>query len=248
MTKGDMGVGAAGEARAEGAVGMDPVVVGGAAGPGEPGRGRPYRLVVGISGASGVIYGIRLLEVLAPLPNVETHLVMTAAARQTIGLETSMDPKDVEALADVTYRVGDIAASISSGSFPVDAMIVVPCSMGTLSAIAHSASDNLLERAADVTLKERRPLVLVPRESPLHLGHLRLLVQVAEIGATVCPPMPAFYNRPSTLAEVVDHTITRLLDLLHIDAGRDLASRWSGPDRGSSEGPAPRREPRSPRT
>jgi flavin prenyltransferase len=195
-----------------------------------PVAGRPFRLIVGISGASGVIYGIRLLEVLAALDSVETHLVMTAAARQTIPLETAWAPKAVEELADVTYRVGDIAAAVSSGSFKIDAMVVVPCSMGTLSAIAHSASDNLLERAADVTLKERRPLVLVPRESPLHLGHLRLLVQVAEMGAIVCPPMPALYNHPGSVDALVDQTIGRLLDLLRIDPGRDLAPRWAGPD------------------
>ncbi|MGH2464563.1 MAG: UbiX family flavin prenyltransferase [Candidatus Limnocylindrales bacterium] len=190
--------------------------------------GRPFRLIVGLTGASGVIYGIRLLEVLAAVSAVETHLIMTAAARQTIVLETDWQIADIEALADATYRVGDIAAAISSGSFPIDAMAVVPCSMGTLSAIAHSASDNLLERAADVTLKERRPLILLPRESPLHLGHLRLLVGAAEIGATICPPMPAFYNRPGTIAELVDQTVGRLLDLLGIEVGRDLAPRWFG--------------------
>jgi flavin prenyltransferase len=188
-----------------------------------------------MSGASGVIYGVRLLEVMSSVQHVETHLILTAAARQTIGLETTWDAKDVEALADVTYRVGDIAASISSGSFPIDAMVVVPCSMGTLSAIAHSASDNLLERAADVTLKEHRRLVLVPRESPLHLGHLRLLVEAAEIGAIVCPPMAAFYNHPATIDAMVDQTVGRLLDLLGIDPGRSLAPRWSGPARGRSE-------------
>jgi flavin prenyltransferase len=200
---------------------MDPVVT-----------DRPFRLIVGISGASGVTYGIRLLEVLAPLASIETHLIMTAAARQTIPIETTWDARDVEALATVVHRPADIAASISSGSFPIDAMAVVPCSMGTLSAIATSASDNLLERAADVTLKERRRLVLVPRESPLHLGHLRLLVQVAEMGAIVCPPMPAFYNRPATVEAIVDQTIGRVLDLLGVDPGPPLAPRWSGPDRG----------------
>jgi polyprenyl P-hydroxybenzoate and phenylacrylic acid decarboxylases len=200
---------------------MDPIV-----------GGRPFRLIVGISGASGVVYGIRLLEVLQAVAGVETHLIMTAAARQTITLETAWDAKDVEALADVSYRTGDIAASISSGSFPVDAMAVVPCSMGTLSAIANSASDNLLERAADVTLKEHRRLVLVPRESPLHLGHLRLLVEVAEMGAIVCPPMPAFYTRPATVDAIVDQTVARVLDLIGIDPGRSLAPRWAGPDRG----------------
>jgi 4-hydroxy-3-polyprenylbenzoate decarboxylase len=227
---------------------MDPFVVGDVVDRIDFSDGRPFRLIVGIAGASGVVYGIRLLEVLAPLPTIETHLILTAAARQTIGLETSWHPKDVEALADVVYRVGDITASISSGSFPIDAMIVVPCSIGTLSAIAHSASDNLLERAADVTLKERRRLILVPRESPLHLGHLRLLVQVAEIGAIVCPPMPAFYNKPNKLDDVVDQTVGRLLDLLHIDVGRELAPRWSGPDRGSSDRSASPDERRSPST
>lgn len=202
---------------------MDPVVA-----------ERPFRLIVGVSGASGVIYGIRLLEVLRPVARVETHLILTAAARQTIPIETTWDPRDVEALADVSHRPGDIAASISSGSFPIDAMAVVPCSMGTLSAIAHSASDNLLERAADVTLKEHRRLVLVPRESPLHLGQLRLLVQAAEIGAIVCPPMPAFYNRPTSVQEIVDQTIARVLDLIGIDPGRPLAPRWAGPARGQA--------------
>jgi 4-hydroxy-3-polyprenylbenzoate decarboxylase len=192
---------------------------------------RPFRLIVGISGASGVIYGIRLLEVLHALPNVETHLVLTAAARQTIPIETDWDPRDVEALATVSHRPADIAASISSGSFPVDAMAVVPCSMGTLSAIASSASDNLLERAADVTLKERRRLVIVPRESPLHLGHLRRLVEVTEMGAIVCPPVPAFYTRPATVEAIIDQTISRVLDLIGIDPGRALAPRWNGPAR-----------------
>lgn len=190
---------------------------------------RPFRLIVGISGASGVIYGIRLLEVLANEPDVETHLVVTPAARRTIQLETDWDPDDVERLATVRYRYGDIAAAISSGSFPIDAMAVVPCSMGTLSAIAQSSSDNLLERAADVTLKERRRLVLAPREAPLHLGHLRLMVQVTEMGAIVCPPSPGFYNRPRTIQELVDHTVNRLLDVIGIRLGRDLAPRWQGP-------------------
>jgi 4-hydroxy-3-polyprenylbenzoate decarboxylase len=190
----------------------------------------PFRLIVGMSGASGVIYGIRLLEVLADEPDVETHLVASPAARQTIQLETDRDPDEVEALADVRYRFGDIAASISSGSFPIDAMAVVPCSMGTLSAIALSASDNLLERAADVTLKERRRLVLAPREAPLHLGHLRLMTQVTEMGAIVCPPSPGFYSRPRTLEELIDHTVGRLIDAVGIKLSRDLSRRWVGPD------------------
>ena len=190
----------------------------------------PFRLIVGLSGASGVIYGIRLLEVLADEPNVETHLVASPAARQTIQLETDRDPDEVEALATVRYRYGDIAASISSGSFPIDAMAVVPCSMGTLSAIATSASDNLLERAADVTLKERRPLVLAPREAPLHLGHLRLMVAVTEMGAIICPPSPAFYSRPESLEQLIDHTVSRMLDVLGIKLTKPLARRWKGPD------------------
>ena len=190
---------------------------------------QPFRLIVGVSGASGVVYGIRLLEVLRDEPGVETHLVMSPAARQTIQLETDRDPAEVEGLADVRYRFGDIAASISSGSFPIDAMIVVPCSMGTLSAIALSASDNLLERAADVTLKERRRLVLAPREAPLHLGHLRLMAQVTEIGAIVCPPSPGFYTKPTTIEELIDHTVSRLLDVVGAPLGTPLAPRWQGP-------------------
>jgi flavin prenyltransferase len=191
---------------------------------------QPFRLVVGVSGASGVVYGIRLLEVLAGEPNVETHLVMSPAARQTIQLETDWDPAAVEELATHRYRFGDIAASISSGSFPIDAMAVVPCSMGTLSAIALSASDNLLERAADVTLKERRRLVLAPREAPLHLGHLRLMTQVTEMGAIVCPPSPGFYTRPATLEELIDHTVSRLLDVTGVKLSKSLSERWTGPE------------------
>lgn len=189
----------------------------------------PFRLIVGMSGASGVIYGIRLLEVLADEPGVETHVIMSPAARQTIQLETDRDPHDVEALADHRYRFGDIAASLSSGSFPVDAMAVVPCSMGTLSAIALSASDNLLERAADVTLKERRRLVVAPREAPLHLGHLRLMAQLTEMGAIVCPPSPGFYTRPTTIEELIDHTVGRLLDVVGIALSAPLSARWTGP-------------------
>lgn len=194
----------------------------------------PFRLVVGITGASGVIYGIRLLEVLSGEADVETHLVVSPAARQTIQLETDWDPDAVEGLATHRYRFGDIAAAISSGSFPIDAMIVVPCTMGTLSAIALSSSDNLLERAADVTLKERRRLVVVPREAPLHLGHLRLMAQLTEMGGVICPPAPGFYTRPTTLAELVDHTVGRLLDIVGYRLSTPLAARWAGP-------PQPRR-------
>lgn len=186
------------------------------------------RLVVGISGASGVIYAIRLLEVLRLVPAVETHLVMSPAARQTVVLETDYTVKQVEDLADVVYRFNDIAASISSGSFRTDGMVVIPCSMKTLSGIAYSASDNLLVRAADVTLKERRRLVICPRETPLHLGHLRLLVQAAEIGAIIFPPMPAFYHRPQTLDDIVNQTITRILDMFDIQLEKELFQRWQG--------------------
>jgi 4-hydroxy-3-polyprenylbenzoate decarboxylase len=199
----------------------------------------PFRLIVGISGASGVIYGIRLLQLLRPEPMIETHLVISPAGRETISLETEWKPADVERLADVTYRHADVAAAISSGSFLINAMIVVPCSMGTLSAIALSSSDNLLERAADVTLKERRRLVVVPRDAPFHLGHLRLMEQITEMGGIVCPPMPAFYQRPSSIEELVDQTIARLLDLLGIELHPDVAPRWNGPR--AHEGKAPRR-------
>jgi 4-hydroxy-3-polyprenylbenzoate decarboxylase len=199
---------------------------------------QPFRLIVGMSGASGQIYGIRLLQILRDVPGVETHLVMSPAARQTIQLETEWDPADVEALADQTYRFGDIAASISSGSFRVGAMIVVPCSMGTLSGIALSSSDNLIERAADVCLKERRRLVLAARETPLHLGHLRLMVQVTEMGAIVFPPTPAFYTAPKRLEDVVDHTVNRLLDTLGIDLPTRISPIWEGPGERRSRGRA----------
>jgi 4-hydroxy-3-polyprenylbenzoate decarboxylase len=186
------------------------------------------RLIVGMSGSSGAIYGIRLLEVLHETREVEVHLVISPAARQTITLETDFRAADVEALADVRYKHGDLAAAISSGSFPVDAMIVAPCSVRTASAIAWSLDDNLLVRAADVTLKERRRLVLAVRESPLHLGHLRALTQLAEMGAIIAPPMPAFYSRPQSLEDLVDHTIGRLLDLVGVSV-EGLVRRWQGP-------------------
>jgi flavin prenyltransferase len=186
------------------------------------------RLVVGISGSSGVIYGIRLLEVLRELPDVETHLIMSPAARQTIALETDWKPREVEQLADVTYKFGDIAAAVSSGSYKTDGMVAMPCSMKTLAGIAHSLSDNLLVRAADVTLKERRRLVIVPRETPLHLGHLRLMVTATEIGAIICPPMPAFYQRPATIEQLIDHTVMRVLDLFDITLPEELSHRWQG--------------------
>ncbi len=193
------------------------------------------RLIVGISGASGVIYGIRLLEVLREVPEVETHLVVSSAARQTIALETDLRVKDVEALADEVYRFNDIAASISSGSFRTAGMVVIPCSMKTLSGISLSFSDNLLLRAADVTLKDRRRLVLVTRETPLHLGHLRLMVQVTEMGAIVLPPAPAFYHRPKTLDDIVNQTVNRTLDMFDIELPQDLFQRWISPGKRGGE-------------
>jgi flavin prenyltransferase len=187
------------------------------------------RIIIGISGATGAIYGIRLLKILHHVPDLETHLVLSPAARRTITLETDYTVEAVEAAADRVYRPGDIAASISSGSFRSTAMIVAPCSMKTVSGIATSYSDNLLLRAADVMLKDRRPLVLLVRETPLHLGHLRLLTQIAEMGGIVMPPVPAFYHRPQTLMEVVDHTLNRALDLIGIELECDLFTRWEGP-------------------
>ena len=186
------------------------------------------RLIVGISGASGVIYGVRLLDVLRDVAEVESHLVMSSAAAQTISLETEYNPAQVEALADVVYRFRDIAAAISSGSFRTVGMVVIPCSMKTLSGVALSYSDNLLLRAADVVLKDGRKLVLVPRETPLHLGHLRLMTQVAEMGAVVAPPLPAFYHRPQTIDDIINQTVNRVLDLFGIELEEDLFQRWQG--------------------
>lgn len=184
------------------------------------------RLVVGLSGASGVVYGIRLLEVLRDQADIETHLVVSGGARRTIELETDFALEQVEALADHVHDARDLAAPLSSGSFRTMGMVVAPCSIKTLSGIAHSYNDNLLIRAADVTLKERRRLVLLPRETPLHLGHARLLVQVLEMGAIVMPPVPALYHRPRTIDDVVNHTVSRVLDLFGID--NELVSRWAG--------------------
>ncbi len=186
------------------------------------------RLIVGISGASGVIYGIRLLEVLRGVADWETHLIVSSAGSQTIGLETDYSLADVRSLADVSYRFQDIAAAVSSGSFKTAGMVVIPCSMKTLAGIAHSFSDNLLLRSADVTLKDRRRLVIVPRETPLHLGHLRLMTQVVETGAILVPPMPAFYHRPRSIDDLINQTVNRILDLFDIELEEDLFARWQG--------------------
>lgn len=181
------------------------------------------RLIIGMSGASGAAYGIRLLEILRDHP-VETHLVMSKAAALTITAETDHTVERVRALADVSYPVGDVGAGIASGSFRTRGMVIAPCSIKTLSEVANCAAGNLLARAADVTLKERRRLVLMVRETPLHAGHLRLMSQATEAGAIIMPPVPAFYARPASLADMVDHTVGRVLDLFDIDSG--LAHRW----------------------
>lgn len=186
------------------------------------------RLIVGISGASGAIYGVRLLQVLRDVKVVETHLVMSQAARQTLSLETDFSLRDVQALADVVHDARDIAASISSGSFKTAGMVILPCSVKTLSGIVNSYTDSLVTRAADVVLKERRPLVLCVRETPLHLGHLRLMTQAAELGAVIMPPVPAFYHRPQTLDDVINQTVNRVLDQFDIDLPEDLFTRWQG--------------------
>ena len=186
------------------------------------------RLIVGISGASGAIYGVRLLQVLRDVAGVETHLVMSQAARQTLSLETDLSLRDVQALADVVHDARDIAASISSGSFKTAGMVILPCSIKTLSGIVNSYTDTLVTRAADVVLKERRPLVLCVRETPLHMGHLRLMTQAAELGAVIMPPVPAFYHRPQTLDDVINQTVNRVLDQFDIDLPEDLFTRWQG--------------------
>lgn len=186
------------------------------------------KIIVGISGASGVIYGVRLLEILKDVADVETHLVMSTAAGITIGLETAVSPTYVTELADVSYKFKDIAAAISSGSFKTDGMVIIPCSMKTLSGIANSYSDNLLTRAADVVLKDRRKLIIVPRETPLHLGHLRLMTQVTEMGAILAPAMPAFYHKPKSVDEIVNQTVNRICDMLDIELSQDLFQRWEG--------------------
>jgi len=186
------------------------------------------KIIVGMSGASGVIYGVRLLEVLRQVEGVESHLVASSAAAITLGLETDYRMEEVNALANVTYRFKDIAASISSGSFKTDGMIVIPCSMKTLAGITYSFSDNLLLRAADVVLKDRRRLILVTRETPLHLGHLRMMAQVTEMGAIVVPPVPAFYHRPQTIDDIINQTVNRVLDLVNVELPADLFVRWQG--------------------
>jgi len=197
------------------------------------------RLIVGLSGASGIIYGIRLLQLLRPLP-VETHLVITRAAEVTLAHETELKVQQVQALADHVHGAGDMAAPISSGSFKTMGMIVAPCSIKSAAEIATGATSTLLTRAADVALKERRRLVLMVRETPLHTGHLRTLTTLSELGAVVAPPVPAFYARPANIEEMVDHTLGRVLDLFDLESGS--VERWGETP---PPGIAPLRRPRS---
>ena len=184
------------------------------------------RIIVALTGASGAIYGLRVLEVLSKVGDVETHLIVSKGAGTTAVYELDRPLTDITGLANVVHDDGDLAASIASGSFRVDGMVVAPCSIKTLSGIANSYDDSLVVRAADVRLKERQPLVLLVREAPLHLGHLRLMVAAAEAGAVIFPPVPAMYNRPTSIDDLVDHTIMRVCDQLGIET--DLSARWHG--------------------
>jgi 4-hydroxy-3-polyprenylbenzoate decarboxylase len=183
-------------------------------------------LIVGITGATGVIYGIRLLEVLSTIQDVETHLIISESGETTIKYETNRSVEEVKKLADFTYDIKDIAARISSGSFIREGMIIAPCTVKTMSALAYSYTDNLIIRAGDVTLKERQKLLLMVRETPLHLGHLRNMERLAEMGAIIMPPVPAFYHKPQTLQDIIDHTVGKMLDLFKIK--HTLFRRWSG--------------------
>jgi 4-hydroxy-3-polyprenylbenzoate decarboxylase len=191
------------------------------------------RLIVGISGATGAIYGVRILEVLAKVEDVETHLVLTRAGKMTIQVETPHSVKEVEAMADVVHDINNVGASVSSGSFRTEGMVIAPCSMKSMGGIAHSVGGDLLVRAADVVLKERKKLVLVVRETPLHLGHLENMALLTRMGAVIFPPVPAFYHRPKSLDDVINQTVTRILDQFNIDV--TLFERWS--DEGMSRHP-----------
>ena len=184
------------------------------------------KLIIGITGASGVIYGIRLLELLSKNEAIETHLIISEAGEMNIGYETDWKIEDVKAMASFCYRINDISARIASGSFKTEGMIIAPCTVKTMSALANSYADNLLTRAGDVTLKERRKLVLLVRETPLHLGHIRSMEKLAEMGAIIMPPVPAFYHRPRTIQDIIDHTIGKALDIFGIE--HNLFERWSG--------------------
>ncbi len=183
-------------------------------------------LIIGITGATGVIYGIRLLEVLSAIDDVETHLILSEASRQIIKYETDKKVEEIEKLADFSYQVDDIGVRLASGSFKRDGMIIAPCTIKTMSALANSYSDNLLVRSGDVTLKEGKKLILLVRETPLHIGHIKNMERLCEMGATIMPPVPAFYHRPKTILDIVDHTVGKALDLFGIE--HNLFPRWSG--------------------
>ena len=182
------------------------------------------RLIIGVSGATGAIYGVRMLEILSKIGDIETHLVLSKAGKMTIQVETPYSVKEVQAMADVVHDVNNVGASISSGSFRTAGMVIAPCSMKSMGAIAHSLGGDLLVRAADVVLKERKKLVLVVRETPLHLGHLEAMATLTRMGAIIFPPVPAFYHRPKTLDDVINQTVTRILDQFDIDV--ELFHRW----------------------
>lgn len=210
------------------------------------------RLIVGISGATGAIYGVRMLEILAGVKDVETHLVLTKAGKMTIQVETPYSAKEVEAMAGVVHDINNVGASISSGSFRTEGMVIVPCSMKSMGGIALSVGGDLLVRAADVILKERKKLVLVVRETPLHLGHLETMAALTRMGAVIFPPVPAFYHRPKTLDDVINQTVTRILDQFDIDV--TLFERWSEkgmsrhPDaKNSNPGPSAKRNKNAPK-
>lgn len=192
---------------------------------------RPQRLIIAITGATGAVYGVRLLQTLQAVSGVESHLVISDAATLTLHQETGLQRREVEALADVVYKPRDIGAAIASGSFLSDGMVVAPCSMKTLASVAHGLSDNLVARAADVVLKERRRLVLMVRETPFNLAHLRNMTTVTEMGGVIYPPLPSFYHNPQSIAEMVDHTVGRVLDLFAIE--HQLTPRWAGMKAGS---------------
>jgi len=184
------------------------------------------KLIIGISGASGIVYGVRLLEILSKIEGVETHLVISQAGELNIKYETDWRVEDIKAMADFCYDVRNLGAPLSSGSFKTDGMIIAPCSIKTMSALANSYTENLLIRAGDVTLKEQRKLVLLVRETPLHIGHLRNMERLAQMGATILPPMPAFYYRPKTIQDIIDHTVGKVLDIFGIE--HELFARWQG--------------------
>lgn len=186
----------------------------------------PKRIIVAISGASGAIYGVRLLQLLGEMPQVETHLTVSAAGLLNLQHELDMSRQQIEKLADVVYPVHDVGAALASGSFQCHGMVVAPCSMRTLGSIAHGLSDNLITRASDVMLKERRRLILMVREAPLNLAHLRNMISVTEMGGVIFPPTPGFYQRPTSLAEMVDHTVSRVIDLLGLPQAH--VPRWNG--------------------